>query len=370
MRRNLRMVWMIVLMFGAAALSPNPGLAQDGPHQFKQCWSDAELRSRPGEAKIGRAYAYVRPPMGALHPKPVPAQWRGAIRRVQLPQGVNKIALTFDLCEQAHDKTGYDGAIVDLLRDTKTKATFFAGKWIVTHPNRAQQLIADPLFEVGNHTWEHRNLRLLTGKSLYDEIAAAQLAYAGAHSQLVQSQCMDPKRRFDIKGIPDSYGVPRLFRFPFGACNRESMQAVGDAGLLAIQWDVSSGDPFKGQDARSIAEAVFRTVRPGSIIIFHANGRGWHTAEALRTILPELRARQFELVTVTELLNTPGARPVITQTCYENRPGDTDLYDGIAARLETRMQQFKDQFHQPTTSAPENTLKQSVPIPVPADRKK
>ena len=36
---------------------------------------------------------------------------------------------------------------------------------------------------------------------------------------------------------------PALYRFPFGACNAESLQAVTDAGLLAIQWDVATGDP-------------------------------------------------------------------------------------------------------------------------------
>jgi peptidoglycan/xylan/chitin deacetylase (PgdA/CDA1 family) len=51
-------------------------------------------------------------------------------------------------------------------------------------------------------------------------------------------------------------------------------------------------------------DGVLRDVRAGSIVLFHANGRGWHTAEALRILVPELRTRGFELVTVAELLNT------------------------------------------------------------------
>ena len=52
-------------------------------------------------------------------------------------------------------------------------------------------------------------------------------------------------------------------------------------GLLPIQWDVSSGDPASAVSAATIAHNVLDSVRPGSIVLFHANGRGWHTEAAL-----------------------------------------------------------------------------------------
>jgi hypothetical protein len=56
---------------------------------------------------------------------------------------VNKIAFTFDLCEQPYEVAGYDGAVVDVLREYAVRATFFGGgKWITTHPQRARQLIS------------------------------------------------------------------------------------------------------------------------------------------------------------------------------------------------------------------------------------
>jgi peptidoglycan/xylan/chitin deacetylase (PgdA/CDA1 family) len=337
-----------------------------------QCFTREELAARPGENAISKHVdaAHVPLPAGSLDGDPVPSLWRGSIRRVDLPPGVNKIAFTFDLCEQPYEVAGYDGAVVDVLRAYAIRATFFGGgKWIATHSQRARQLIADPLFEMGNHTWEHRNLRLLSGKALHDEIAGAQIAYARAFTDLERRQCLAAPQ--GAPGIPVRRGQPTLFRFPFGACNPESLRAVADAGLLAIQWDVSSGDPMKGLSAARMAENVVRSVRPGSIVLFHANGRGWQTAKALRLLIPALQRRNFEFVTVTELINAEGARPVIAPTCFDTRPGDTSRYDGLAARLEGAYQAFSARFAPASSPRPlpgGDAAREGVPKPQPAVR--
>ena len=112
----------------------------------------------------------------------------------------------------------------------------------------------------------------------------------------------------------------RLFRFPYGTCNAQALKAVAKAGLPAIQWDVVTGDPMRGRSAKAIASTVLRGVRPGSIIIAHANGRGWNTAKALPLIIPKLRAKGYRFVTVSELL--AAGEPEIATTCYTWSPGD------------------------------------------------
>ena len=52
-------------------------------------------------------------------------------------------------------------------------------------------------------------------------------------------------------------------------------------------------------------EWVLRPVKPGSIIIVHANGRGYHTAEALPYIINRVKNQDYTFVTVSELLNIP-----------------------------------------------------------------
>lgn len=323
-------VAMLAFVASAVAAEPAPRAAQPGGDLLSACFPAAALRARPEERLPvrGPATAGTTPPRRALAPfEAVPAGLRGAIRRIELPPGSRKlIALTLDLCEQTGELAGYDGAIIDYLRQEKVRATVFAGgKWLVTHPERTRQLIADPLFELANHAWAHRNLRLIAGRSLADEIRGPQLAYEGARETLVTSACATAFPEAQAR-IPSRMG---LFRFPFGACNAASLAAVADAGLLAIQWDVSTGDPSPTQSARAIADLLIRRTRPGSIIIAHANGRGHHTAAGLRLAIPRLKTMGFEFVTVGELLRA--GRPVIAQTCYDTQPGDTDRYDYLFA---------------------------------------
>jgi peptidoglycan/xylan/chitin deacetylase (PgdA/CDA1 family) len=293
------------------------------------CWTADALKGRPEEKLVVKGdHRFDAPPhISELVPySPIPAGLRGPIRRVALPPGKKLIALTFDLCEQVGEIAGYDGAIVDYLRANDIKATFFAGgKWMRSHALRTEQIMADPLFEVGNHSEAHRNLRLLTGTRLDDEILAPQRAYEALRGDLAASQCVR-------EGVDAPWSPPMrmsLFRFPFGACNATSFAAVNDHGFLAIQWDLSTGDPSPQQSARAIADAMVKRARPGSIILAHANGRGFHTAEALPLAIPKLKAKGFEFVTVSELL--AAGTPEIVQACFDSRPGDTDRYDHLLA---------------------------------------
>ena len=275
--------------------------------------------------KLGHAQA-MREPLAApdsIASLNIP---RGAIRRVDLPPGRKLIALTFDLCEQWGEISGYDGAITDYLRAHKIKATFFGGgKWMANHGERTQQLLSDDLFEVGTHGWAHRNMRGLSGPDMVRELGAPSVIWRQQRQALATNQCA-AEHPAALQSIPQQ---PGLYRFPFGACNSQALNAVAAAGMLAIQWDVSTGDPSPGQSAHAIANEMLRHVRPGSIILAHANGRGFHTADALPLAIPALRAKGFEFVTVPELL--AAGKPVIVDTCYDEVPGDTDKYDSFFA---------------------------------------
>ena len=295
---------------------------------LQRCWLEGIAKASPDEARPVRNAkgANLSAPARPLQSfTPIDAARRGAIRRVELRPGSRKlIALTFDLCEQPGEIAGYDGAIIDYLRERKIKATLFAGgKWMMTHPERTQQMIAHPLFELANHGWAHRNARRLDGPAMKEEIAKPQVAYEEMRARLAARQCVKGQEQA-MSAIPLRMG---LFRFPYGACHAASLDAVADTGLLAIQWDISSGDPAPSQSAAAIASGVLRQAKPGSIVIFHANGRGAHTAEALPLLLTKLKAQGYEFVTVSELL--AAGKPVITPTCYDSRPGDTDKYDRL-----------------------------------------
>jgi peptidoglycan/xylan/chitin deacetylase (PgdA/CDA1 family) len=161
---------------------------------LKQCWTPQALAGTEQEVRSSRPHFHLDIPalkQESLSPAtPVPQELRGSIRGVELPTGEKLIALTFDLCETDGDVAGYDGRIVDLLRAQGVKATFFAGgKWMETHKERAQQLIADPNFEVGSHGLRHFDLTHVNGQTLDDEIRLTEAAYADTRKSLLTKQC-------------------------------------------------------------------------------------------------------------------------------------------------------------------------------------
>lgn len=322
-----------------AALSGGAALAAGQSRALQNtCFAPVSLAAVPGEEKSRKGDRRFSVPMSRIPvaaADPVPQGLRGAIRRVDLPPGKKLIALTFDLCEDNFEVAGYEGRIFETLRKENVKATLFSGgKWLRSHKARAEQLMTDPLFEIANHAEAHRNLRLLSGDKLQDEILGPQRAYEALRKNLAENQCTAAHGEA-LQSIP-----PRLslFRFPYGACNADALKAVNDAGLLAIQWDVSTGDPDRNQSAAAIVHAMTKRVKPGSILIAHANGRGWHTADALPLALAALKKDGYEFVTVSELL--AAGKPVIAETCYNSRPGDTDRYDRFPALLASQKRTY------------------------------
>ena len=117
---------------------------------LRNCWTEEELQGRPSDKKITRKTPYPGPP-ARLYPNnslpPLGPALQNSIRDVKPLGGKKVVALTFDLCEQRHEITGYDAEIVNYLRANHIQATFFiSGKWMLTHQEKTMQLMADPLF--------------------------------------------------------------------------------------------------------------------------------------------------------------------------------------------------------------------------------
>lgn len=298
---------------------------------LESCWSPEQLHHTTKERIIHKRQPIDRtPPAQLFHHQPrqsLTPNFAQSIRAVTPANGEKLIALTFDLCEQAGEIAGYDGAIVDLLRAENVHATFYAGgQWMRSHPERTMQLMADSRFEIGNHAWTHGNLRVLRGQEINEQIEWTQAQYELLRAQLLARSCA--KQLHNAAAVIPA--APATFRFPYGTCDTTALQQVAQAGLFPIQWNIVTGDPSKGQTAKQIVKAVFNQVRQGSIIVAHANGRGWHTYEAMKTLIPELNKRGYRFVTVSELLNS-GER-VVTKNCYEMRPGDNLRYDKLFGR--------------------------------------
>lgn len=257
------------------------------------------------------------------------------LRSVRLSPNRKAIALTFDLCEQPDEITGYQAALIDYLRRQRIPATFFlGGKWIKNHQYRTQQLMSTQLFEVGNHSWSHRNFQVLGRSDMLNEVAAAQLAIHNARHLTSRRNC----------SITHTPSWTPLFRFPYGACNSTSLAVLKKYGLTAIQWDISSADPWKGQTAAGAVRTVLSKLQEGigHIVLFHANGRGWSTEASVPMLVKQLRRRGYTFHTVSSLIKM--GQPIYANSCYDERSGDSDRYQALARRLELRYKRFYEKY--------------------------
>jgi peptidoglycan/xylan/chitin deacetylase (PgdA/CDA1 family) len=199
------------------------------------------------------------------------------------------IALTFDACQTVDEPAGYDEAIIKILTDTGTPATLFlGGLWMQWHVAQTRALAANPLFELGNHSWGHPDFTKISPDAMSAEILQTQAIMANLAGR-----------------------QPTLFRFPYDVYTDKALAVVGGHGLRAVGGDVITGDPDPRTSAQVIIETVTAQAHGGSIVFMHMNGRGWHTAEALPVIIKQLRARGYTFVTLSQLLGlAPPPTPV------------------------------------------------------------
>jgi len=187
------------------------------------------------------------------------------------------VALTFDAC-QTRKPTGYDSKIIAILESTHTPATLMlGGRWMETHPAATEVLGRDPLFEIGNHSYLHPHM--------------TKISEARMEQELLETQ--DDQQRYTGR-------QGHLFRPPYGEYNPQLLQTAARLGLRSMTWEVVSGDPDPHVTAKDMIREILRRTRPGSIIIMHMNGRGWHTAEALPAVIAGLRKKGYTFVRVSD----------------------------------------------------------------------
>jgi peptidoglycan/xylan/chitin deacetylase (PgdA/CDA1 family) len=207
------------------------------------------------------------------------------------------IALTFDsnlttsmIVELDHHRVAsFDNtAVIDELDAKQVPATFFlSGKWMERYPDTVRRLAADPLFELGSHSYAH--------------VGFAPRCY---HLGLLPTSAMAADVERSEQVLQQFTDHPtRLFRFPGGCVNTAAMRAIQPAGVTVIGFDLASGDAF-GHSVTAIVRNTVSSVQNGSIIVMHVTGGNTAplTAQALPAIIDGLRGRGFTLVRVSDLL--------------------------------------------------------------------
>ena len=183
-----------------------------------------------------------------------------------------QIAITFDAA-WGSDKTE---DIINILKENDITATFFlVGMWVDKNEELTKKIF-DSGFEIGTHSNTHADF--------------VKLSNAQIRLELTRSK--EKIEKITQKEVT-------LFRAPYGSYNNNVISICEEEHLQTIQWDVDSLD-WKGIDAATITNNILKKVDSGSIILCHNNAD--NIVEALKSVLPILKARGYTFVKVSDLL--------------------------------------------------------------------
>jgi len=185
-----------------------------------------------------------------------------------------EVALTFD------DGPGpYTPQVLSVLARENVPATFFEVGVLQRYFGDSTRQIVGLGDPIGDHTLSH-----------------APMSHLSAADQ--QAQLLGQVSVIEKYGAP----FPRLFRPPYDYWNRTTLSLLHKYHMLMILWTVDTED-YKLPGTASIIHTVVSGARPGAIFLMHdAGGNRSETVAALPTIIHDLRARGYKLVTVPKLL--------------------------------------------------------------------
>ena len=203
----------------------------------------------------------------------------GTITHVQTFENV--VALTFDDGPYPDNTL----AILESLEKNKAHATFFVvGEAAQKYPELVQR-IAKTGHAIGNHSWDHPSLPLLSGKERRKQIR-------------------------DCSKATSPYGC-RLFRPPYGDQTISSRLDAFFLGYKVITWNLMAYD-WQENEPETIVNHIVKKTVPGSIILFHdtlykstndfSNNKDL-TLHILDRVLNRLHSK-FSFLTIPELLRT------------------------------------------------------------------
>lgn len=206
------------------------------------------------------------------------------IYKVQTSEKI--VALTFD---DGPDPR-YTEDIGEILSAAGAKSTFFVmGRHVEQHPDIIQTLMAQG-HEIGNHTWNHPSLRMMSPKAIRAELESTD--------QLLREL---------------GYAAPIPFRSPYGNSLFMLPYVLKQRQQANILWTVQMND-WKPEQPDIMMALLAPEFKPGAIILLH-DGDGEsegadrsNTVTVVRQILEKYQAEGYRFVTVSELL--ANGRPV------------------------------------------------------------
>ena len=242
-----------------------------------------ELSYKELEGIISRSFGENKKPEDEVVDSPVV---EGSISKKEIDPEKPMVALTFDDGPSLHTDR-----LLDIFARYGGKGTFFVlGNLIDSRKNTVLRIINEG-HEIGNHSWNHRQLTNLSDEEIKDQIM------------------MTRAKIYDVSGVDC-----RIVRPPYGACN-DAVRAVGaSVGVSFVNWSVDTLD-WKSKNAVAVHNEIMSSVSDGAIILCHDLHKT--TVDAMETVVPELIEKGYQLVTVSELMEYSGKSLEVGKMYYK-----------------------------------------------------
>ncbi|MDR6880341.1 polysaccharide deacetylase family protein [Bacillus sp. 3255] len=253
----------------AATPSPTPKASKKSAHPESSKKPSVPVQKNQGQVRISQKKLTLSQ-LVAKYPDTF--KLRGSSQE-------KKVALTFD----DGPDTRFTPKVLDALKASQVKATFFVlGSQANTHPDVVRR-IAREGHVIGNHSYSHANLPTLSVDKFQGQIMNTENVLQG------------------LIGY-----APKLIRPPYGAINEEQVRWVADHHYLIVNWNVDSLD-WKSLNADQVLQNIMQQTKPGSIILQHSGGAESQdlsgTVQAIAPMIAKLKAAGYTFVTVPELLH-------------------------------------------------------------------
>lgn len=186
-----------------------------------------------------------------------------------------EVALTFD----DGPSPAYTPQILEILRRYHVQATFFdIGRLVKLYPDLARQEVADGNL-IGNHTWSHPYLPVLSLKQIQKQIADTSATI------------------WQVTGTR-----PLFIRPPYGAVSANALTAINSFGMTTVIWDNEAQD-WSIPGTQVIITRILNLAVNGAIILLHdGGGNRSQTVAALPIIIQQLQARHYRFATMEQLV--------------------------------------------------------------------
>lgn len=221
---------------------------------------------------------------GDTKEKSAPAQKVETIRK-ELDADKPMVALTFD--DGPYDKV--TDRLVKILAENDSRATFFVVANRLSKYADSMKKAYEQGNQIATHTYDHGDLSKMKKVQIKRELNRA----FRATRQVIGTE-------------------PTMLRPPYGNVNSRMRSVIG---IPMICWNVDSKDWYSKNKKKILKEC--KVIRDGDIVLMHDLYPS--TADAVKVLVPRLKKKGFQLVTVEEMFYYKGIDAKGGQVYYSGK---------------------------------------------------